>query len=277
IPYVPGERKVWKFEAKHVHDFAFTADPSYRIGTVYWNGIEGVGLAQEPHASGWQNAADYVAQTVKAFSEDFGHYHYPKMVAADAADGMEYPMITLDGGSDPGYRGLLVHEIGHNWFYGMVGSNETYRAAFDEGFTQFLTAWGLEKVDGPDLVTVPKKRKLFPLKEKPEPQKAREVRDFSGYVHEALKGQELPLMPHSNEFRDALRHVGGYAMVYYKPAVMLYHLQYVLGDSLFLETMRAFVNQWKFAHPYLEDFRESVTRFTGQNLNWFFDQWLVST
>ena len=61
-------------------------------------------------------------------------------------------MITLDGGSDPGYRGLLVHEIGHNWFYGMVGNNETYRASMDEGFTQFRTAWGLRKIDGDYIV-----------------------------------------------------------------------------------------------------------------------------
>jgi aminopeptidase N len=70
------------------------------------------------------------------------------MVAADANDGMEYPMLTLDGGGDPDYRGLLIHEIAHNWFYGMVGNNETYRASLDEGFTQYLTAWGMQKNDG---------------------------------------------------------------------------------------------------------------------------------
>src|SRR5690606_25959099 len=150
-PYIKGERKVWRYKANNVHDFAFTADPSYRIDTTIWNRIECVGLVQEPHASKWQNSADYVSKIIKTFSEDIGMYQYPKMVAADAADGMEYPMLTLDGGGDPGYRGLLVHEIGHNWFYGMVGSNETYRAALDEGFTQFLTAWGLNRLEGKHL------------------------------------------------------------------------------------------------------------------------------
>jgi hypothetical protein len=70
-------------------------------------------------------------------------YVYHKMVVADARDGMEYPMLTLDGGQDPDYHDLLAHEIGHNWFFGQVGSNETYRAALDEGFTQFLTPLGL--------------------------------------------------------------------------------------------------------------------------------------
>jgi hypothetical protein len=50
-------RKVWKFHAENVHDFAFTADPTYRIGEASWNGIKCVALVQEPHASGWQNAA----------------------------------------------------------------------------------------------------------------------------------------------------------------------------------------------------------------------------
>ena len=49
-------------------------------------------------------------------------YVYNKIIVADARDGMEYPMITLDSGSDPGYRGLLAHEIGHQWFYAQVGS-----------------------------------------------------------------------------------------------------------------------------------------------------------
>src|SRR5690606_9459439 len=114
IPYNKGERKKWHYIAKHVHDFAFTADPSYRIATTYWNGIECVGIAQEPHASGWQNSADYTSRIIKLFKEEIGMYGYPKMVAADAADGIEYPMINLDGSRDPSYRGLLVQELGHN-------------------------------------------------------------------------------------------------------------------------------------------------------------------
>src|SRR5690606_32538141 len=69
IPYKKGERKKWRFYAENVHDFAFTADPSYRIATIFQDGVECVGLAQEPHASGWQNSAAYVAKVVKTFSE----------------------------------------------------------------------------------------------------------------------------------------------------------------------------------------------------------------
>jgi aminopeptidase N len=275
IPYKKGERKKWTYHADNVHDFAFTADPSYRIQTTYWNGIECVGLVQEPHASGWQNSAEYVAKIIKTFSEDIGMYAYPKMVAADAADGMEYPMLTLDGGSDPGYHGLLVHEIGHNWFYGMVGSNETYRAAMDEGFTQWLTAHGLRRIDGETMIANPSKSKY--RRRFAEPVNTLDRNVLNGYTAAALNQNELPLNTHSNDFHDALAHEGGYGQVYYKTASMLYNLQYVLGDSLFLHAMQHYFDQWKMAHPYFEDFRASIIQYTHQDLNWFFDQWLETT
>ncbi len=273
-PYVKGARKTWKFFAENVHDFAWTADPSYRIATTYWNGIECVGIAQEPHASGWQNSAQYVAKIIQTFSGDIGMYAYPKMVAADAADGMEYPMLTLDGGRDPSYRGLLVHEIGHNWFYGMVGSNETYRAMMDEGFTQFLTAWGLKRIDGESrLAGVP----AHFWEKRPEAPTIVDRNVIAPYTNAALQQNELPLNTHSDDFHNATGHENGYGMVYYKTATMLYNLQYVLGDSLFLKAMQHYFNQWKGAHPYPEDFRESITQFTHQDLSPFFDQWLETT
>ncbi len=274
-PYEKGKRKQWRFVGNNVHDFAFTADPSFRIGTAYWNGVECVAIVQEPHAAGWQNAPDYITRIIKAFSEDIGMYCYPKIVAADAQDGMEYPMLTLDGGSDPGYRGLLVHEIGHNWFYGQVGSNETYRAAMDEGFTQYLTARGLRKIDGDTMVTTPPKSKY--RKHFAEPAIVMDRSVLNRYTFDALNQNEVSINTHSDDFNGALNHGGGYAMVYYKTASMLYNLQYVLGDSLFDAAIQHYFDQWKFAHPYYEDFRASVIQFTHVDLSWFFDQWFETT
>lgn len=264
--------KTWKFHAENVHDFAWTADPTYRIGSAsakLESGREVIcyALAQEPHAAGWQNAAAYAASIIEVFSSDFGEYAYHKMIVADARDGMEYPMLTLDGGRDPGYRGLLAHEIGHNWFYGMVANNETYRAALDEGFTQFLTAWALIKLDG-DSIQVGSSilhngnRYL---------RHQRDATVYDGYYFSSLmanKGTELNV--HSDHFEDRSQ----YGQVYYKTAAMLYNLQYVLGDELFLRAMKHYFNQWKFCHPYLNDFRSSIIHFTKVDLNWFFDQWL---
>lgn len=276
-PYVKGERKVWHYTAENVHDFAFTADPSYRIATAYWNGIECVGIAQEPHASGWQNSADLVAKIVRTFSEDVGMYGYPKMVAADASDGMEYPMITMDGGRSPSYNGLLVHEIGHNWFYGMVGSNETYRAALDEGFTQFLTGWGMRQIEG-DTPRVGKPKGWYRRLFKPEPpQTVLAQRVMNPYLNDALNRSHLPLETHSDDFHSALGHDGGYRQVYYKTATMLYNLEYLLSEDTFQRAMQHYFAQWKFAHPYFEDFRQSIIDYTGKNLNPFFDAWLLTT
>ncbi|PCJ84233.1 MAG: aminopeptidase [Flavobacteriales bacterium] len=272
ITYNSEVRKTWKYHAENVHDFAFTADPTYRIGEAKWNDYVCYSLAQEHHASLWQNAAEYAAKIIKIFSEDFGMYTYHKMIVADARDGMEYPMLTLDGGYDPGYRGLLVHEIGHNWFFGQIGNNETYRASLDEGFTQFLTAWGQSIIDGDTIITVPEKS--WYKKKFRKPTIVRERVAYRRYLQDAIKGEAPPLNIHSDGFNGALRHGGGYRHVYYKTAVMLYNLQYVLGDELFYKAMKNYFAQWKICHPYFDDLRKSFVNYTKVDLNWFFDQWL---
>lgn len=281
-PSVPiprdGTYKVWKFRAINVHDFAWTADPTYRIGETNItlpNGkqVQCIALAQEPHASRWQDAASFAAKIIQIYSNDFGLYAYPKMIVADARDGMEYPMLTLDGGLSPGYYGLFAHEIGHNWFFGMVGNNETYRASLDEGFTQFLTHWSMSKLFGEQSKTRAKGyvSKFY----QPLPQMDQTV--YLGYLRDAINKTDAPLNTHSDDFGGALNHGGGYGHVYYKTATMLYNLQYVLGDSLFLSAMQHYFNQWKMCHPYFEDFRNSIINHTHVDLNWFFDQWMETT
>jgi len=266
-----GTTKHWKFYAENVHDFAWTADPTYRIGDTKWNGISIISIVQEPHASGWFNAATYTAAVVKTYSQDFGMYIYPKMVVCDAQDGMEYPMLTLDGGSDPSYRGLLAHEVGHNWFFGMVGNNETYRAMLDEGFTQFLTAWCERKLDGELVPGDPSNLYDRTFYKAPF---AVDDEVYWGYQKEAMAGERGTLNTHSDHFNSALGHGGGYGKVYYKTSAMLYALQYTLGDSLFLAAMQHYVAQWKVCHPYVEDFRNTIIHYTHVDLNWFFDEWI---
>ncbi len=275
IPYDAKERKTWKYHADNVHDVAFTADPTYRIGEAFCNGIRCICLVEEPHAAYWQDAPTFIADVIKTYSQDFGMYTYPKIVVADARDGMEYPMITLCGGRYPDYHGVLAHEIGHNWFFGQVGSNETYRAMLDEGFTQFLTAWSLIKIDGDTLLTgIPKSNYANRFLER---QKVIDTRVFSSYMQDAITMSEATLNTHSDGYNGALAHGGGYGMVYYKTASMLYNLQYVLGDSLFLKAMQHYFYQWKICHPYVEDFRNSIIQFTHVDLNWFFDEWIETS
>lgn len=271
-----GKYKTWKFSAINVHDVAYTADPTYRIDEKIYNGIRCIALVQEPHAAGWLNATDYMTKIIATNSKNIGPYHYPKMICADAQDGMEYPMLTLDGGFDPFYRTLLIHEMTHNWFFGMVGSNETYRAFLDEGFTQFYTADTYQQIDGPfSFNHLPQNKyekiSFEPLKE----MDASVYNPYYSYV--VIQQLDMPLNTHSDDFNGGTRHGGGYSLVYFKTATMLKNLEYVLGRKLFDEAMQYYFNKWKFAHPYPEDFKEAIIEYTKIDLNWFFDQWLETT
>lgn len=206
-------------------------------------------------------------------------YAWPKIIIADANDGMEYPMLTLDRGSFPQHQGLLAHEVGHMWFYGMVGSNETYRAFLDEGFTQFLTVWSLEQINGKEKNYkdyVGKGKRNHVLKHL-YPKRPRYESLYYPYIKTVRDGYDHQLNTHSSQFNGAIRHGGGYGLVYYKTGVMLYNLQYVLGDELFKDAMQYYFNKWKMAHPYPEDFRQAIIDYTKTDLNWFFDQWLETT
>nr|MBA2423118.1 M1 family peptidase [Chitinophagales bacterium] len=285
ISYDSTDRKTWKFYAENVHDFAWTADPTYRIGettaSVYDPYIKQnrkilcQSLAQEQHAAGWQDAASFTAKCIEVYSRDFGMYSWPKIIVADARDGMEYPMLTLDGGFTPGYYDLIAHEVGHMWFFGQVGNNETYRAALDEGFTQFIESWALRHITGDTIKEPPALDKYHARFNQPSLVIDEEV--YIGYLSEAAKGIDESINQHSDAFYGALGHGGGYRHVYYKTATMLWNLQYVLGDTLFQNAMKHYFNQWKFCHPYFEDFRNSMIQYTHVDLNWFFDEWMEST
>ena len=273
-PRVNGVNKTWNFYAINVHNFAFTADPLYRLGETEWNGIKCITIVQEPNAGRWQQSADWAARVIKTYSLDFGMYIWPKIVVADAKDGMEYPMLTLDGGTYPQHQSLLAHEIGHMWFYGMLGSNETYRASMDEGFTQFATTWSMDKLVGAERERLAKpefvEKRLAPL-----------INRYDNLYYPYLKtvdiGYDEPLNTHSSGFNGAIRHGGSYGLVYYKTGTMLYNLRYVLGDTLFQNAMKHYVSKWKICHPYPEDFRQAIIEYTQVDLNWFFDEWMETT
>ncbi|MCB9230122.1 MAG: M1 family peptidase [Bacteroidia bacterium] len=260
---VDGKSKTWHFHAENVHDFGFIADPTFRLDRVLKNGVECVAVAQESHAGGWQDAAAYTAKIIDAYSGYIGVFAWPKIIVADAYDGMEYPMMTLDGGSSPEYHDLFAHEVGHMWFFGMLGSNETYRAYLDEGFTQYLTAWFMTREDRLSQVNYASKS---------------EEQYFSsalyGYLRDAREGYDGTLNTHSHDFHNAVGHENGYGQVYYKSASMLYNLQYVLGPQIFQGAMHHYFEKWKMAHPYPEDFREAISEYAKTDLSWFFDQWL---
>lgn len=271
-----GKKKTWIYYATNVHDFAWTADPSYRIGEANWNGIQVIALAMQPNASRWQDAAEFTANIIQVYSVMVGKYAYPKIVVADARDGMEYPMLTLCGGSSPTYKSLFAHEVGHNWFFGMIGSNETYRPMLDEGFTQFMEIIAMQILHGKYDI----RPKYIPYVEKRyEEVEAIYSNAYYSYLWRAKNGYDIQLNTHADDFDGSLRRNGedrGHTLVYTKTATMLFNLKYVLGDKLFWQGMQTYFKKWCIAHPYEEDFRQAIIDATKVDLNWFFDQWITT-
>jgi aminopeptidase N len=275
IPEEKGKTKTWHFVAGGVHNFAFTADPTYRISEVILRGTKIQVLAREPHAARWQEIPGIVALMMRLYSEQFGAYEYPSLVVADAQDGTEYGMMAIVNGFYPGNIGLIAHELAHQWFYGMLANNETYRAYMDEGFAEFLTVWMLEKLYGGK--EVPQSVKSKAVTRHLQPYNFGYARLLYPYLDAVHQGFDKPLNTHSNDFSGGIGQTGGYGLTYSKGGTMLMQLRYVLGDELFYKAIADYVQRWKFKHPYPEDFRQSVIATTGQNLNWFFDQWLETT
>jgi aminopeptidase N len=145
----------------------------------------------------------------------------------------------------------------------------------DEGFTQFLTSWSLESIDGKNIIGGGSKHNFLTCE--PDEQLVRESRVYSSYMVDAMIDEDPSINTHSDGFNGALGQGGGYRHVYSKTATMLYNLQYVLGDSLFSGAMKHYFKKWSFCHPYIEDFRQSIIEYTHSDLNWFFDQWIETS
>lgn len=268
----PGETKTWKYHAENVHDFAWTADRTFRIGIAHWEDVVVYSLARESKAAKWQDAAEVGAETIQLFSEHFGRYPYPQMTIADVDQGMEYPMIVMCGGESPTYNGLFYHEIGHNWFYGVLGSNETAFPCMDEGFTVYLTDFALENLEDIEEYSSQRgswyARKFF--RTDPNFWNSTSRR----YLQLAKTGYENKVLTHSDHCIDYYSYRN---TAYSKPATTLRMLQGILGDEVFFNVMRSYFERWKFRHPYPEDFKRVAEEVSGRNLEWFFEQWWNST
>jgi hypothetical protein len=265
-----GAKRTWQWRAVNVHNMAFAASPLFTRADTIVNGVQIVALPRTVARFSWKETLGFMADIIKNGNNYFGEYAWPKIVIADMNDGMEYPMIAFVGGAYPANRGLLTHEIGHMWYYGMIGSNETYRAAMDEGFTQFFTSWVMDELQQP-------KRGFFIHKDFGYPVNYKYTDSYYGYLSMRKGGQDAPLNTHSSDFNTSIGQDGGYGQVYFKTSTMLYNLKYVLGDRMFFKAMKNYFNQWKFCHPYPEDFRRSMTDYTRTDLSWFFDQWMETT
>jgi hypothetical protein len=284
-PLQDSTPRTWRFRAQQVRTFAWAAVRRYLWDAQQWEGVL-VHVLYPKQLEGFYRSEGLRASVhaVRYFSEHFGRYAYPNLfvVVGGTSGGMEYPGIvfigrTLGGRAmAPITAGVIMHEIGHNWYPMMVNSNETEFGFQDEGFNTFITTLALEAFYGRWNMglRVPHWLGFF------VPARDERTENALWTIQWMLTGWDEPLLTRSDWYRTST----GYAVNSYpKTASLLFMLRGVMGAEAFAELMQEYSRRYRFRHVYPEDFArlaaEVASRRAGErvDLRWFFDQWFSQT
>ena len=265
--------KTLHFHAEDVHDFALTAWQKFRRETRKLNGTS-VSLLYAPEHSGQvERYFTAISNALIFLGEWLGPYPYPNLTLVDpphyasAAAGMEYPCFIVCGTvwGLPQQERLLpedvtIHEFAHQYFYGLLASNEFEEAWLDEGFTSFATMKVLNK--------------MFGLHNSMSTLLGIRVGSMDEHKSAYLRNpaQDYIVKP-AWEFQT-----GGYGRFSYsKPVLLLQTLENYLGDSTMNKIMETYLQRWKFRHPVTQSFVDVVNEIAPQNMNWFLEPALYGT
>jgi hypothetical protein len=264
------QKKTWKFKAQNVRDFGFSTSRKFIIDAMAVDLPTNKPLAisiypKEANPLWGDLSTKAVAHTLKTYSHHTFDYPYPKAVSVSAEDqGMEYPMICWNYGrpdekgfvSDRtkyGMLGVIIHEVGHNFFPMIVNSDERQWTWMDEGLNTFLE-YLTETTFDPN----------FPATRGP-------AKNIVPY----MKGNQQflePIMTNS----ENIYNFG--ANAYGKPATGLNILrETIMGHELFDHAFKTYANRWKFKHPTPEDFFRTMEDASAVDLDWFWRGWFYST
>lgn len=270
----PSRRKTWHYVARQVNDFAFTASDQFCLDTGTINGVEVVAYALTRKAARWTGAVQIGIESIETFSELFLPYPWPVIRICDAYSGMEFPMLANcgGGGPSPGFSLLLYHEIGHQWFMGLIGSNQVDRPALDEGFTTHAEHLAMETYLDPTnnygSATGWYARRFAP------PLRDRDERGFRPLLQLMNEGYDKPMIFSYDRGEEYWPYR---VSAYYKSAAMHYSLRSILGDSAYFSAMQLYCRRWVFRHPYEDDFRQAMEDASGMKLEEYFRQWFYGT
>ncbi|NLA25091.1 MAG: M1 family metallopeptidase, partial [Bacteroidales bacterium] len=274
--------KTLRYVESNIHDFAWFADKSFRVelDTVIlphsgeyvrcWT------FSQKINIVTWRNSVEYVKEAVRFYSEKLGDYPYNNCVAVDGAlaagAGMEYPGITVVSVNDKGsLENVIVHEVGHNWFYGILASNERQFPWIDEGFNSFYeNRYYDEKfkhIQNRNL-TVNANTKLLGLDK---------LNDNLILKATYLYVSKLAIDQACNLASQEFSPINYWVMTYQKPVMGLYQLMFSIGEESFDNLMRGFYERYKFKHVYPEDIENYFSENINENLDWFFNDFIGST
>jgi hypothetical protein len=276
-----GSSKTLHFHAENVHDFAWAADPDFLVRKSTWEGTTIWVLVRPGNEKGWRDVGTYAANALAAWSGWYGPYVYDNLTVVDGfsggaggGGGMEYPQLVIITMSEIPFLRLLelvvVHEIGHQWFYGMVGSNEMDEAWLDEGMNTFSEVRYMETHYGRhgNLTRWPPGLcQWLPALDD------RWLETFPYHIYASMEWDEPVLQP-SWAYHDMLAYV---AAPYNKGSWTMEMLRGMVGEKRFDQLMRTYCEQYRFRHPSTEDFVRLAEDETGEWLAPFFYQWLNTT
>jgi hypothetical protein len=262
-------KKTWIYKADNVRDFAWTSSRKFVWDAVPQN-VQGKKImcmsyyGKEAYGLYRKFSSKAVAHTVKTYSDFTIPYPYPVAISVEASNGMEYPMIcfnfgrtekdgTYSEGTKNGMLGVIIHEVGHNFFPMIINSDERQWTWMDEGLNTFVEYLTEELWDN-----------KFPSKRGP----AYSITDYMKLPKDELE----PIMTNS----ENIARFGPNA--YAKPATGLNILrETVVGRELFDYAFKEYARRWAFKHPTPADLFRTMNDATGENLDWFWRGWFYST
>lgn len=244
----------WHFVAKNIHDFAWAADREYIVSKQQVpNGPEVffVHLNQDDINANWEKAKQPTVEFFQFMEGYFGAYPWETYSVIQGGDGgMEYGTATLvTGGRDfDGLVGVIFHEAAHSWFQQLFGINETLNEWMDEGFTSYAEELA--------------RLKVFNIKTEPNPN----LNAYDAYYQLVNSGLEEPM----SLLADYYNYNYSYSIeAYIKGQVYLIQLGYIIGEDNLKKTFKEFYKNWKFKHPYPNDFKRTAEKVSGLNLKWY--------
>jgi hypothetical protein len=262
--------KTWTFKATNVRDFAFATSRKFiwDAQAVKVGGKTVMAMSYYPKEGNplWERySTKLVAHTIKTYSKYTVDYPYPVAISVHSKwIGMEYPMICFNGGRPEedgtysedtkyGMWGVIIHEVGHNFFPMIINSDERQWTWMDEGlntFVQFLTEQEWERG--------------YPSRRGPAYLIADYMRGDKQFIS--------PIMTNS----ESIFQFGNNA--YGKPATALNILrETVMGRELFDYAFKTYCERWKFKHPTPADFFRTMEDASAVDLDWFWRAWFYST